>query len=206
MATTSNVGIEEVVASGPGLAFVVFPKALSLLPMAWLFSIFFFLTLLSLGIDSAFSLVEAINTVISDKFKKTSLKVIAFWVCLVAFLFGILFTTNAGLYFLDIVDHFITNFGLVIAGILECLAVGWILGADNLREFINSTSNWKIGRWWNFAIKFLIPVVLIILVVMQFITEINVNYEGYPLWALSIGWAVVIIPILMAICMATHPK
>jgi NSS family neurotransmitter:Na+ symporter len=206
MATTTSVGIEEVVASGPGLAFVVFPKALSLMPLAWLFSALFFLTLLSLGIDSAFSLVEAVNTAVKDKFKKASQKNIALAVCSSAFVLGILFTTRAGLYFLDIVDHFITNFGLVIVGIFECIAVGWIYGADKLRRYINSVSKHKVGKWWDYFIKYVIPLALIALVVAQFATELQGNYEGYPTWAISIGWAVVIVPILVAIWMAVGKK
>ena len=66
MAEQQQVPLEGVVSSGPGLAFIAFPKALSLMPYATLFSILFFLTLLTLAIDSAFSLVEAINTTITD--------------------------------------------------------------------------------------------------------------------------------------------
>ena len=206
MATATSVGVDEVVASGPGLVFAVFPQALSLMPLAWFFSALFFLTLLSLGVDSAFSLVEAVNITIADKFKKVKVKHIAFAVCSVAFLLGILFTTNAGLYFLDIVDHFITNFGLVIVGIFECIAVGWIYGADKLRKYINSVSKRKIGKWWDFQIKYLIPLILIILVVTQFLTEIKGPYGGYPLWAISIGWATIAFPIIISICLAFKKK
>jgi len=55
MSFTSGVGIEEVAVSGPGLAFVVFPQALALMPLAWFFAILFFLMLFTLGLDSAFS-------------------------------------------------------------------------------------------------------------------------------------------------------
>tara|TARA_Y100000310_G_C20629262_1_gene787677 strand:- start:101 stop:1573 length:1473 start_codon:yes stop_codon:yes gene_type:complete len=206
MATATGVGVEEVVASGPGLAFVVFPQALSLMPWAWFFSALFFITLLSLGIDSAFSLVESVNTVFADRAKKVQLNKIAFYVCSVAFVLGILFTTRAGLYFLDIIDHFVTSFGLVIVGIFECLAIGWVYGADRLRGYINSVSKFKLGKWWNHAIKWFIPIVLSILVVVQFITEMQGNYEGYPGWAIMVGWAFVVIPILIAIGLAFKPE
>ncbi len=206
MATSTGVGIEEVIASGPGLAFVVFPQALSLMPWAWFFSALFFLTLLALGIDSAFSLVESVNTVFADRAEKVQLKKIAMYVCSVCFMLGILFTTRAGLYFLDVIDHFITSFGLVLVGIFECLAIGWVYGADRLREYINSVSKWKLGKWWNHAIKWFIPLILGTLLVMQFITELTGNYEGYPDWAIMIGWASVIIPLLIAIGLALKPK
>jgi NSS family neurotransmitter:Na+ symporter len=201
MATQASSSVADVVASGPGLAFVVFPQALSLMPWAAFFSVVFFVTLLTLGIDSAFSLVEAVNVVISDSKKKWVKHKIAFIVCLLAFLCGIIFTTRAGLYFLDIVDHFVTNYNLVIVGLLECIAVGWIYGAEKLRRYINSVSEIKIGKWWNVAIKYVIPLALIVLLVTSFWTEIHVPYEGYPSWALGIGWAVVIVPILIMVGM-----
>ena len=69
MASSQNVPIDKVVASGPGLAFVVFPKALSLMPFASFFSMLFFLILVTIAYDSAFSLVEAIDTVMVEKTK-----------------------------------------------------------------------------------------------------------------------------------------
>ncbi|MBW2965375.1 sodium-dependent transporter [Candidatus Woesearchaeota archaeon] len=201
MATQAGTSVTEAVASGPGLAFVVFPQALSLMPWAAFFSVVFFLTLLSLGIDSAFSIVEGVNVVISDAKEKWKKQKIAFVVCLLAFLIGILFTTRAGLYFLDIIDHFLMSYNLLIVGILECLAVGWIYGADKMRRYINSVSDWKVGRWWNAAIRYIIPLALIILLVLNFWNEIHVPYEGYPGWALGIGWGVVIVPIVIMLGM-----
>ena len=203
MATSTGIGIEEVATAGPGLAFVVFPSALALLPWgAWFFAAAFFLTLLLLGIDSAFSLIEAVNTVFMDKLKKGNLKKVAALTCSLAFLLGIIFATNAGLYFLDVIDHFVTNFGLVIVGIFQCIAVGWIYKASKLREYINSTSKIKVGPWWDYAIKYVVPIILITLVIVQFIKEVKTPYEGYPAWALGIGWAVVVIPLLIAAWLA----
>ena len=51
---------------GPGLVFVAYPSALELLPGSRFFSIVFFLTLFFLAIDSAFSIVEAVVTALSD--------------------------------------------------------------------------------------------------------------------------------------------
>ncbi len=206
MAASTGVNVEEVVASGPGLAFVVFPEALSLMPWAPFFSAIFFLTLLLLGIDSAFSLVEAVNTVIVDRMGHVPVKRVAFYVCTLAFLMGSIFTTGAGLYFLDIVDHFVTNFGLVLVGIFECIAVGWIYKADKLRAYINKVSWRNTGRWWNVTIKFIIPPILILLVIIQFFKEIKTNYEGYPDWAIAIGWGVVVVPLLIAVILAIISK
>ncbi|MBI2649976.1 sodium-dependent transporter [Candidatus Woesearchaeota archaeon] len=197
MASSQNVPIEEVVASGPGLAFVVFPKALSLMPFASFFSMLFFLILVTIAYDSAFSLVEAIDTVIVEK-TKMKREAIALIVCIFGLLSGIIFTTNAGLYFLDVIDHFINSYSLVAVGILECIAVGWVFGAEKLRAYVNKVSDIKIGRWWDYAIKYFVPIVLTIIVAIQLTKEFKAPYENYPQWAIWLGWISVVVPFAIA--------
>jgi neurotransmitter:Na+ symporter, NSS family len=154
MAMKEGVAVSEVATGGPGLAFVVFPKALSMLPFAPVFAVAFFIMLITLGIDSAFSLVEAVTTVVHDKYHNVRREDISLYVCVLGFVGGIIFTTFAGLYYLDIVDHFITSYGLVIVGLLETIAIGWLYGAKNLREYINEVSDIKIGVWWDVFINY----------------------------------------------------
>lgn len=197
MAGQTKTPIEELAASGPGLAFVVFPKALSLMPLPWLFSALFFLTLLSLGIDSAFSLVETVNAVILDRHERATIAKVSLWVCVAGFCAGIIYTTRAGLYFLDIADHFVTNYNSMLVGILESVLVGWVYGAQKLRRYINEVSNWHVGQWWNISIKYIIPPVLAALLAAQFSTDFRTPYEGYPAFALSLGWTLPLCPLLL---------
>ncbi|MCH1429295.1 MAG: sodium-dependent transporter [Chlamydiales bacterium] len=185
MSLETGKPVSEVAVSGPGLAFVVFPKALSLMPAPNLVSIMFFLMLLTLGIDSAFSLVEAINTSIKDVFKNVTKERIAFYVCSVAFGCGVIFCTQAGLYFLDVIDHFIVEFGLVFLGLIQCLSIAWGYGANRLREEVNSFQQRKIGALWAALVKYVIPIFLMGLLIEQGLKEMKVNYEGYPNWAIA---------------------
>ena len=68
LAHESGLPVDAVVEGGSGLAFVVFPSALSLMPLAPFFSILFFFMLITLGIDSSFSLVEAFQAIVYDRF------------------------------------------------------------------------------------------------------------------------------------------
>ena len=59
MSHKANISIEEVVSSGPGLAFIVYPKAISLMPVPHFWAIVFFLMIILLGIDSQFVTCES---------------------------------------------------------------------------------------------------------------------------------------------------
>ena len=198
LALQKGVEVPKVVAGGPSLAFVTYPTAIRLLPFGVsFFGLCFFIMLLTLGIDSAFSLVEAFVAGIRDTWRlsRTVATIIA---CLLPFAAGIIFATKAGLLWLDIVDHYITNFGLTLFGAVECLFVAFF-GRKILREHMNSVSNVKVGRWWDFCIGILTPLILIVSIVMNFIERVKKAYGGYPQWALAVGgWAVVALVIILA--------
>ncbi len=185
MATQQGVSVSSVVTGGPALAFVVFPQAINLLPaFNSLFAILFFGMFLMLAIDSAFSLLEAVAVSFKDRYPQTSTRKVAFLLSLVGIISGIVFTTTGGLYFLDIVDHFVVNYGLVVIGILEALTVGWLWKEKELENFINERSKLKIGKKWNMSIRYIIPLFLGWLLIWNTVNELRVPYGEYPTWAL----------------------
>ena len=198
-AQQTGLPVSEVVKSGPHLAFVTYPTIISMLPFAaGVFGILFFLMLLTLGIDSAFSLVEAGAASIVDKFKLKRIYVnIGFGI--IAMLIGIIYTTRSGLYWLDIVDHFMNNYGLLVVGIIECIAIGYFYNHKQLREYANSKSDFTIGPWWDFCIKFLTPIVVGILFATNIIERLKAPYEGYSRFAEFLGgWLLIILFIIIA--------
>jgi len=178
MAQSQGVPFEDAIKGGPQLAFVVYPQAISLLPsMNVLFGVIFFLMLVIAGLTSGISLIEAFACAITDKFDWPRGKVVTV-VCVVGFLGSLIFTTRAGLYLLDIADHFITNYGLVIGGLLECLIIGWILKATVLRKHISRLGT-IIPPFWDVLVKFITPVILVYLLYLSLAGDLAENYGDY---------------------------
>ena len=125
MAHTTGQPVSEVVSKSIGLAFVSYPQAISLMPgFASTFGILFFLSLVIAGLSSGISIVEAISSALIDKFHLARKTVVTF-VCATGFVASIIFSAKSGLHWLDIADHFITHYGLMLVGVFECIAVAW---------------------------------------------------------------------------------
>ncbi|MDH5297795.1 MAG: sodium-dependent transporter [Desulfobulbaceae bacterium] len=201
MAHSQGVPFETAIKGGPQLAFVVYPKAISMLPgMNSLFGIIFFLMLVIAGITSGVSLVEAFSCSITDKFTWPRQRVVT-GLCLAGFLGSLVFTSRAGLYLLDITDHFITNYGLVAGGALECLIVGWVLKAKVLRAHINRQGA-AIPSFWNLLIRYTTPLILAYLLYLSLGADLAKNYGDYPIDQLvlyGVGWMLICLVAALAL-------
>uniref|UniRef100_A0A5K4EBM3 Transporter n=1 Tax=Schistosoma mansoni TaxID=6183 RepID=A0A5K4EBM3_SCHMA len=70
MAYQKNTTIVEVASSGPGLAFIVYPEAMTNMPLSSLWSVLFFTMMLTLGFGSQFSILETTLSGIQDEFRR----------------------------------------------------------------------------------------------------------------------------------------
>ena len=154
------VAVENVADTGPSLAFVAFPYALAQLPYSAWFSFVFFFALVILGVDSAFSMTESILASIVDKTGWRRCIVLPA-MSVVGFLFGVIYITRAGFNWLGAIDGFVNGtWGIAFMGLLECVVLGWLWRIKTLRRHANSHSDWRLGPWWDYLIRLVIPVVL----------------------------------------------
>jgi NSS family neurotransmitter:Na+ symporter len=197
---------KEVVAEGSILAFVTYPQAISELPaLNQLFGVLFFLCLAIAGISSAISIIEALTCAVTDKFSLSRGKTVTI-LCVTGLLGSTLFVFHSGLIWLDIVDRFINHYGLVLAGFLECVFIGWILKTRSLRKHVSAVSGWKLSRIWDYLIKFVSPAILATIYVMDVINIIKEGYENYPTKALvliGVNW--LILSFVLAVVFAMYP-
>ena len=160
----AGIPVTEVVKGGPGLAFVAFPYALAQLPYSAWFGAVFFIALLTLGIDSAFSITESVLASLVDK-TGWNRNATLIGMSLVGLGAGLVYCTRGGLQWLGAIDEFINSGwgGIALLGLLECVVVGWAYRISRLREHANERSDWKLGAWWDVIIRYVAPLILSVL-------------------------------------------
>lgn len=201
--TMGGVGmLDRMTTSGISTAFIVYPQAIVSLTSSGvvnaIFGALFYLCLVALAVDSAFSIIEGVSAAIADSFqvdyKKTTKVVI-----LITMVFSLIFATRAGLAWLDIVDNWANSFNLIVIGILECIALGWFFKPEKILHEVNrNTNKFIMPKWWFLiSLKYVSPMILGGLLVWN-IYDLFVmkggSYEGYPQWALFVGgWLITIL-------------
>ena len=131
--------------SGPGLIFNTYPTTLNMIPFGTVFGVIFFFALIVAGLSSSISIIEAFSSALTDHFP-VSRKVSATVLCVSAFVLGIPFATGGGLWLLDVVDHHLLTYGLVVVAILESIIVGWFFTARRLRSHIDEAAGLRMSH------------------------------------------------------------
>lgn len=123
------------------LVFGTWPVVLGSLPGGIHWIRLLFLNLVLLGIDSAFSIVEGITTVMGDTtfFNGKPKWIVTLVFSVIGFLCSLLYATDAGLIWLDTIDYYI-NFILLLVGFLETFSAGWIYGLEKQIEEVGAMS------------------------------------------------------------------
>ncbi|MEM1054153.1 MAG: sodium-dependent transporter [Bacteroidota bacterium] len=154
------------------LSFFVIPQGIAGFPF-WVkgFGVFFFFLLVIAGLTSAVSLVEGMASPLIDKLGISRAKALSF-VLVPGILGSLMFALPMvidpglsgngvlGLTLLDLVDNWAFRYSLLTVGLLECLLIGWVVGADKLRVAINEHTKFKLPVLFNWMIKVIIPAIL----------------------------------------------
>ncbi|MGI9173914.1 MAG: sodium-dependent transporter [Rhodothermales bacterium] len=197
------------------LSFFLVPQGIADFPF-WVkgFGFFFFFLVVIAGLTSSISLIESPASALIDKLGISRPKALA--MILVPGMIGsICFALpmvidpalagngTLGLSLLDAMDHWAFNYSLLTVGCLECLFVGWVLGADKLRMAINYHSKFKIGVWFDVLIKYVIPLLLGLVIISNLIGEFVdfSDFSARPLFGTGVdlggfGWIPYAMPLL----------
>ena len=168
---------------------MAYPQAIAQMPGAPLFSVLFFLMVLCLGIDSQFAMVETVLTALADVGVLPSLSkpMRAALVCVLMGLIGLLFVTRAGMHWLELFDTFASNLVLFACGALECIAVGWVYGADRFAADTASMTGQTLPAALLWMYRYFVPAVLFLLVLVMLILSLSSAY-AFPPAGIAVGW------------------
>ncbi|ENW87873.1 MULTISPECIES: sodium-dependent transporter [Acinetobacter] len=193
MALSSGSTVEEVVSGGIGLAFIAFPKIISSMGAGGdLFGFLFFASLTVAGITSMVSILEVPISAFQDKLgwsRKKSVSIIAGGSAIVSTL---IFSTHSAITFVDIIDYFANNIGIVGGGLLSIILVSWFRRPllSQLQAHINQYSSIKLGAGWNFLLTVITPLSLLVALGLTIKSIVAEGYGGYPaeiLWLVGGG-------------------
>jgi len=197
MAHELGVKVEEVADEGAGLAFIAYPEAVSRMPISPLWSILFFLMLVSLGFGTQFSTTETVVTILQDEFpdlRGKNRRWLLLGVCGFMFFAGLLMITEGGVYVLQLIDNHSATYSALILGCMEISVMAWCYGVDRYLEDIKHMLGFYPWPriFWKWAWKLISPSIVICILVLT-----ATNYEGnsygtykFPTWANAIGWMI----------------
>ncbi|XP_072361192.1 sodium- and chloride-dependent neutral and basic amino acid transporter B(0+)-like [Scyliorhinus torazame] len=204
MAHVEQKLVAEVAQTGFGLAFIAYPEALSHLPAAPFWSISFFLMLITLGIDSQFALTETVLTALQDQFPRYLRPrriLLTFVACFFLYLLGLACVTEAGIYWINLMDHFTAGWVILVAAVMELIALSWIYGVNRFIEDIEMMIGERtrlFWLWWRGCWAFVSPMLLLAILIWSLATFNPPTYGlvKYPGWATAFGWCMIIFCIM----------
>uniref|UniRef100_A0A672QGQ5 Transporter n=1 Tax=Sinocyclocheilus grahami TaxID=75366 RepID=A0A672QGQ5_SINGR len=197
MAQEQGVDIADVAESGPGLAFIAYPKAVSMMPLPTFWAILFFIMLLLLGLDSQFVEVEGQITSLVDLYpsflrKGYRREIFIAIVCFVSYLLGLTMVTEGGMYVFQLFDYYAASgVCLLWVAFFECIAVAWVYGADNFYDAIEEMIGYRPNPWMKWSWTVITPFLCVGCFVFSLVKYMPLRYNKvyeYPDWSIGVGW------------------
>ncbi|KAG8435906.1 hypothetical protein GDO86_007122 [Hymenochirus boettgeri] len=214
MAQEQGVDIADVAESGPGLAFIAYPKAVSMMPLSSFWSVLFFIMLFLVGLDTQFVAVEGQITSLVDLYpsflrKGYRREIFIAVVCILSYLLGLTMVTHGGMYVFQLFDYYAAS-GVCFLWVafFECVAVAWVYGADKFYDNIEDMIGYKPGPWMKWSWTVVTPLLCVGSFIFSFAKYTPLTYNKtytYPDWAIGLGWvlalsSMVCIPMGVVFC------
>ncbi|KAF3857243.1 hypothetical protein F7725_009102 [Dissostichus mawsoni] len=186
MAEEQGVDIASVAQSGPGLAFIAYPRA--------------------------FVSLEALMTSVTDLYPNLIRRghrreLLLLFICIICFLLGLVMVT-------PIYDHYsCSGASLLLLSIFQSLAIGWVYGAERFSSNIRDMTGYSPLPVFKLCWKYLTPAVCSATFVFSLVSWSPLNLgRGLvaPAWATTLGWlltlsSVSLLPIWAIYALATTP-
>ncbi|XP_069046525.1 sodium- and chloride-dependent GABA transporter 2-like isoform X2 [Lepisosteus oculatus] len=201
MAHEQGVDISLVAESGPGLAFIAYPKAVAMMPLPQLWATCFFIMIILLGLDTQFVGIETVMTAIVDLFPavfqrgyRRELLLLLF--CVVCFLLGLLMVTEGGIYIFHLLDYYACSGACIFfVAIFQTICIGWVYGADLLYTNIEDMIGYRPLAAFRYCWLYITPAVCTCIFIFSLVKYTPLKFNNtyvYPDWAYVLGWLFVL--------------
>ncbi|XP_026169208.1 sodium- and chloride-dependent betaine transporter-like [Mastacembelus armatus] len=206
MAQKQGVGVDAVVESGPGLAFITYPQATAMMPLPQFWTVCFFLMLILLATDTHFVSVECLVTSVSDLFPKLFHKpgrreIFVLLICLFFYLTHLTLVTEGGIYIFELIDYYgCTRACHYFMALSQCLALAWGFGADRVINIVEDMTGQRPSIFFKLCWKYIIPLLSLISFILYLVnfTHLRINnWYLYPDWAYALGWTMTLSSLTM---------
>ncbi|MBR6737113.1 MAG: sodium-dependent transporter [Clostridia bacterium] len=210
-------------AQSVGLIFIILPKIFEAMgSIGPVVSFLFFGMVVIAALTSVISLMEVVTQFVIQKFK-LSRKKASLTVCLIGFLISIPIAWSVGgafdgkitLFGFDLLTFFdeVTNTVLMpLSAFFGCIAVGWIIGNNSLKEKLNPKTTLKIledeglnlgkvGMPYAVMVKYVTPLLILFIEVFGIIDKTNFYATKYDLNFMCV---VLVAGILLALCLLIY--
>ncbi|KAM6947556.1 sodium- and chloride-dependent taurine transporter-like [Lycodopsis pacificus] len=197
MAQEQGVDIADVAESGPGLAFIAYPKAVSMMPFPTVWAVLFFVMLLLLGLDSQFVEVEGQITSLVDLYpsflrKGYRREIFIAIICSISYLLGLTMVTKGGMYVFQLFDYYAASgVCLLWVAFFECIAVAWVYGVDNYYDALEDMLGYRPNAWMKWSWTVITPALCMACFIFSLVKYKPLTYNKvyeYPDWAIGLGW------------------
>jgi len=179
-----ELGVEnfdDVVKKGAGLAYISYPEVISKFEVVpQLFSVLFFLMLITLGFGSATGLISCIVSVVCDALPNIPRILVTAIISFLGFLSGLLYVTPGGQALLELVDGG-ASLLIISLALVEILAIAWVYGGNNVLADLSMMLNTKLGDYWKVCWTVIVPECLIFILFFQLYNYSPVTYNGTTL-------------------------
>ncbi|MBE6495254.1 MAG: sodium-dependent transporter [Methanobrevibacter thaueri] len=169
MSYTGGTPMVQLITEGTGLIFIVFPMIFNIMgPIGRIMAPLLFLAILFAGITSALGFFEPMLNSTTEKLGWTRRRT-ATVLSVIGCIFSLILTTGISSYLVGIIDGFVNEFGILLLIGIQCIIFAWFYGVDKFLPALNEFSTFSVGRIWTFVIKYLLPLVLIVMWVIGII-------------------------------------
>lgn len=168
---------------GAGLMFETLPKVFEKMPLGRIIGLVFFVLVFMAALTSSISLMEAIVSMIIDKYKISRKKavLIIFAVSVVlgipsALGYGVLKNvTPLGMDFLTFFDYVSNSVIMPIVAIATCVLIGWFVGTKTIEDEISvNGEKFKRKHIFRVMVKYVAPVFLLVILVFYSLAQFGV--------------------------------